>query len=105
MLLFPPEKVALSPRHPLAQIHDGKASIYTRTQKAESNAEQEHKVLMVVRERQRQERGSGSRGVTALTERSELPGWVLRCDAACKHDRAESAKSGRQEQQMLRLVN
>lgn len=30
---FPPEKVALSPRHPLAQIHDGKTSIDTCTQK------------------------------------------------------------------------
>lgn len=55
--------------------------------------------------RERQEGGSGSRGVTALTERCELPGWLLRCGITCKHDQAESAKRGRQEQQMLRLVN
>lgn len=55
LLQFPPEKVALPPRHPLTQIHDKqKLPIHTQKKETKTNAQQEDMVLMNVRERQRE---------------------------------------------------
>lgn len=51
--------------------------------------------------REKQEGESGSRGVAALVERFELPGWVVRCDITYKHDQTNREKSGWKEQSLF----
>lgn len=67
MLSFPPEKAALSPRHPLTQIHGRLKKETERKKKKEmktTNPEQEDKVVVVRTRDSDGERGSG--GVNAL---------------------------------------
>lgn len=66
--------------------------LYTKKKNKETNAQQEDVVLMCANGREKQEGEGGSRGVTALIECFEPPGWVVRCDITYKHDQTESKK-------------
>lgn len=70
---FPPEKVAPSPRHPLAQIHDGKQVFLTHMEKKRDRNKKhirnrKTRWWQCESERDREHNERGSRGVTAFIE-------------------------------------
>lgn len=102
---FPPEKVTLSPRHPLAQIHDDK-QIFIHTHEKKWNwiwIKCGRRRVGVEKMAERDRKGKAEVEVLQSLL-SPLSCQAVRCDITCKHGRVESAKSGRREQ-MLCLVN